>query len=74
MLPPKVRRSTMAAQRRGSVKVLVQLLKLSFEAIATLAFSSHSVRTRNRNSAPQRSGVQHLTLSKVMRSKLSRLR
>jgi hypothetical protein len=24
MLPPKVRRSTMAAQRRGSVKVLVQ--------------------------------------------------
>jgi hypothetical protein len=38
MLPPKVRRSTMAAQRRGSVKVLVQPPKDSLEAIATLAF------------------------------------
>lgn len=35
MLPAKVSRSTMAAQRRGSVKVLVQPEKLSFEAIAT---------------------------------------
>jgi len=39
MLPPKVRRSTMAAQSRGSVKVLVQPLKLSLPAIAT-AFCS----------------------------------
>jgi hypothetical protein len=31
MLPPKVRRSTMAAQSLGSVKVLVQSLKFSFE-------------------------------------------
>ena len=36
MLPPKVSRSTMAAQSRGSVKVLVQPLKDSLEAIATL--------------------------------------
>ncbi len=35
----------MAAQRRGSVKVLVQPPKLSLEAMATLFFSSHSVRT-----------------------------
>src|SRR5689334_23888770 len=45
MLPPKVSRSTMAAQSLGSVKVLVQPLKLSLEAMATLAFSSLSVRT-----------------------------
>jgi hypothetical protein len=31
MLPPKVRRLTMAAQSLGSVKVLVQPLKFSFE-------------------------------------------
>ena len=35
MLPPKVSRSTMAAQSRGSVKVLVQPPKDSLEAIAT---------------------------------------
>lgn len=39
MLLPKVRRSTMAAQRRGSVNVFVQPEKDSFEAIATLFFS-----------------------------------
>lgn len=44
MLPPKVRRSTMAAQRRGSVKVLVQPPNDSLDAIATEAFSSRSVR------------------------------
>ena len=36
MAPLKVRRSTMAAQSRGSVKVFVQPLNLSFEAMATL--------------------------------------
>lgn len=35
----------MAAQRRGSVKVLVQPPKLSLEAMATRAFSSRSGRT-----------------------------
>jgi hypothetical protein len=50
MLPPKVRRSTMAAQRRGSVKVLVQREKDSLEAMATLFFSSRSVRTWKRSS------------------------
>ena len=35
----------MAAQSRGSVKVLVQPLKLSLLAIATAVFSSRSVRT-----------------------------
>ncbi len=40
MLPPKVRRSTIAAHKRGSVKVLVQEPKLSLEAIATEFFSS----------------------------------
>ena len=35
MLPPKVSRSTIAAQSLGSVKVLVQPLKLSLLAIAT---------------------------------------
>jgi hypothetical protein len=45
MLPPKVSRSTIAAQSRGSVNVLVQAEKASFEAMATEAFSSRSVRT-----------------------------
>jgi hypothetical protein len=45
----------MAAQRRGSVKVLVQPLNDSLDAIATLAFSSLSVRTWKRSSAPRRS-------------------
>ncbi len=52
MLPPKVRRSTMAAQSRGSVKVLVQALQLSLLAIATELVSSRSVRTWNSSSAP----------------------
>ena len=34
-----------AAQSRGSVKVLVQAEKASFDAMATEAFSSRSVRT-----------------------------
>lgn len=34
----------MAAQRRGSVKILVQPSKDSLEAMATLFFSSRSVR------------------------------
>jgi hypothetical protein len=37
MLPPKMRRSTMAAHRRWSVKVLVQPEKDSLEAMATEA-------------------------------------
>jgi hypothetical protein len=45
MWPAKVSRSTMAAQRRGSVKVLVQPLKGSLEATAMAARSSRSVRT-----------------------------
>jgi hypothetical protein len=45
MVPPKVSRSTMAAQSLGSVKVLVQPEKDSLHAIATDAFSSRSVRT-----------------------------
>ena len=55
MVPLKVRRSTMAAQSRGSVKVLVQPAKDSLEAIATLFFSSRSVRTWKSSSAPRRS-------------------
>src|SRR5664279_73183 len=38
MLPPKVSRSTMAAQSRGSVNVFVQPEKESLEAIATEFF------------------------------------
>ena len=53
MLPPKVMRSTMAAHKRGSVKVRVQPLKFSLEAVATLAFSSLSVSTWNRSPAPR---------------------
>jgi hypothetical protein len=37
----------MAAHSRGSVKGLVQPLKLSLEVITTLAFSARSVKTRN---------------------------
>jgi hypothetical protein len=44
MAPLKGSRSTMAAQSRGSVHVFVHPLKLSFEAIATLLFSSRPVR------------------------------
>jgi hypothetical protein len=39
----------------GSVKVLVQPEKDSSEAMATLFFSSRSVRTWKRSSAPRRS-------------------
>ncbi|GIE92042.1 hypothetical protein Are01nite_85220 [Actinoplanes regularis] len=52
MVPLKVSRSTIAAQSLGSVKVLVQPEKDSLEAIATLFFSSRSVRTWNSSSAP----------------------
>lgn len=52
MVPLNVSRSTMAAQRRGSVNVFVQPPNDSFEAIATLFFSSRSVRTWKRSSAP----------------------
>jgi hypothetical protein len=45
MLPPKVSRSTMAAQSRGSVKVSVQPPDDSLEAMATLLFSSRSANT-----------------------------
>ena len=45
MVPLKVSRSTMAAQSRGSVKVLVQPENDSLEAIAIEFFSSRSVRT-----------------------------
>ena len=55
MVALKVSRSTIAAQRRGSVKVLVQPLNDSLEAMATLAVSSRSVRTWNSSSAPRRS-------------------
>src|SRR3954471_9259746 len=60
MLPPKVKRSTMAAQSRGSVKVFVQPPNDSFEAIATLFHSSRSVRTWKRGSAPRRSSSMPL--------------
>jgi hypothetical protein len=53
MLAPKVRRSTIAAQSRGSVKVLVQPEKDSLEAIATELVSSRSVRTWKSSSAPR---------------------
>jgi hypothetical protein len=43
MVPWKVNRSTIAAHRRGSVKVSVQPEKLSLEPIAMDAFSSLSV-------------------------------
>jgi hypothetical protein len=43
MLPANVNRSTMAAQSRGSVKVLVQPLKLSLLAIATELVSGRAI-------------------------------
>ena len=43
MVPLKASRSTMAAHRRGSVKVLVKPEKDSLEAMAMLFFSSPSV-------------------------------
>ncbi len=53
MWPLKVRRSTMAAQSRGSVNVFVQPENGSLEAIAMLFFSSRSVRTSNSSGSPQ---------------------
>jgi hypothetical protein len=53
--PAKVRRSTMVAQRRGSVKVLVQPENASLLAIAIAERSSRSVKTWKRSSAPRRS-------------------
>lgn len=50
IVPLKVSRSTMAAQSRGSVNVFVHPPNDSFEAMATLFFSSRSVRTWNSSS------------------------
>ncbi len=58
MFAPNVNRTTIAAQGRGSVKVLVQREKDSFEAIATEFFFSRSVRTWNSSSAPRRLGLR----------------
>jgi len=44
MWPPKLRRSTIAAHNRGSVKVVVQPENDSLDAMATLLVSSRSVR------------------------------
>ena len=52
MLPPQVSRSTMAAQRRESVKILDQTEELSLTAIATAACPSRSVRTSKSSSDP----------------------
>ncbi len=54
----------MAAQSRGSVKVLVQPLKLSLLAIATELFSSRSVKTWNSSSAPVELHVAELVQAK----------
>ena len=53
MLQPNVSRSTIAAHRRGSVKVLVQLLQLSLDAMATEFFSSRSVKPWKAIPAPR---------------------
>jgi len=53
MVPWKVSRSTIAAHKRGSVNVLVQPEKDSLVAMATDAFSSRSVSTWKRSSAPR---------------------
>src|SRR4051812_20506656 len=55
IVPLKVGGSKMAAQRRGSVNVLVPPPKDSLEAMATLFFSSRSVSTWKSSSAPCRS-------------------
>jgi len=55
MVPLKVSRSTIAAHRRGSLKVLVHPENDSLEAMAMEFFSSRSVRTWKRSSAPRRS-------------------
>jgi len=52
MVLPNVSRSTMEAQSRGSVNVLVQPEKASLLAMAMAFYSSRSVNTWNSNSAP----------------------
>ena len=49
----------MAAQSLGSVKVLVQPLKLSLDAIATELVSSRSVRTWNSRAAGAPDSLVH---------------
>lgn len=58
----------MAAQRRGTVKVLVQREKDLLEAMATLFFSSRSVRTWKRSSALRRSSSMRPSSSTQSRS------
>lgn len=55
MAPLKVSRSTIAAYRHWSVNVLVQPENDSLLAIAMDFFSSRSVRTWKRSTAPRRS-------------------
>jgi hypothetical protein len=55
MAPLNVSRSTIAAQSRGSVKVRVQPENAWLLAMAMRFFSSRSVRTWKRSSAPRRS-------------------
>ncbi|APE26019.1 hypothetical protein vnz_36720 [Streptomyces venezuelae] len=55
MVPLNVSRTTMAAQSRASVKVLVQPPDDSLGAMATLFFSSRSATTWKRSSALWRS-------------------
>jgi len=55
MVPLQVSLPAMAAQSRGSVKVLVQPDNDSFDAIATPAFSSRSVSTWKRGNPAARS-------------------
>ena len=52
MWPSKVRRSTIAAQRRGSVKVCCHSENGALEAIAMARRSSRSVKIWNRSFAP----------------------
>ena len=47
MVPWKVSRSTIAAHRRGSVKVLVQPEKDSLVAIATVQYEVRTLLTRS---------------------------
>jgi len=58
MLLPKVNLSTIAAQRLGTVKVFVQPEKESLDAILSLFFSSVSLSTGKRRSAPRRHPVR----------------
>jgi hypothetical protein len=58
MLPPNVSRCTIAAQARGSVKVLVQRLNGSLLATAIEFRSSRSVRTWNSIWDPRSAGTK----------------